>query len=80
MNLSDLQIKLFMGSLDIFSMIGALFSPYIIDGLGRRRLFQVSAVIFIFGLVIMISTKVYFILLLGRVFVGLGIGFGFVVS
>ena len=69
-----------MGSLDVFAMIGALCAQYISDALGRRKLFQVSAIIFIFGILVMISSWNYGMLLFGRVFVGLGVGFGLAVS
>ena len=61
-------------------MIGALCAQFISDGLGRRRAFQVSAIIFIIGIMIMSMSVAYWMMLFGRVFVGLGVGFGLAVD
>lgn len=80
MELTDVQLEIFMGSLNLFAMIGALCAQFISDGLGRRRAFQVSAIIFIVGILIMSMSFNYGILLFGRVFVGLGVGFGLAID
>jgi sugar porter (SP) family MFS transporter len=76
LNLTDLQIELFMGSLNLYAMIGALSSYYISDKLGRRWAFRVAAMSFIFGTIIQSGANGYISLMLGRAFVGLGVGFG----
>ena len=60
--------------------LGALCAQFVSDGLGRRRAFQVSAIIFIVGLSIMSLSMNYWILLFGRMFVGLGVGFGLAID
>jgi len=80
LNLSDLQIELFMGSLNLYAMIGALSSYYISDKLGRRWAFRVAAMSFIFGTIIQSGANGYIALMLGRAFVGLGVGFGLAVD
>lgn len=50
------------------------------DGYGRRHTFVVAAVGFIVGLVTMTLSNSYTFLLLGRVFVGLGVGIGLAVG
>ena len=42
MNLSDTQVEIFMGSLNLFAMVGALLSHIIADRSGRRGAFIVS--------------------------------------
>lgn len=76
MNLSDFQIEIFMGSLDLFAMVGALCSHYISDKYGRRRAFALAAIDFIIGVSIMSLSQDFHTLMIGRLFVGLGIGFG----
>lgn len=41
-DLSDLQIELFFGSLNLFAMVGALFAFFFSDMFGRRHAFVVS--------------------------------------
>jgi len=61
-------------------MFGALFAQVFTDGYGRRSTFLVAAVGFIIGILIMISTNAYGVLLFGRVFIGLGVGIGLAVD
>lgn len=105
--LSNVQVEVLIGSINFWSMFGALGAHYICDRYGRRRsfivsyciaiasmercccvfcdhltrpsLFQVAAIGFIFGVIIMASAWTYWVLMFGRVFVGLGVGFGLAV-
>jgi hypothetical protein len=43
--LSDIQIEMFFGSINLFAMVGALGAFYVSDSFGRRHAFVVSAVI-----------------------------------
>lgn len=79
-NLTDVQRELFVGSLNMWSIFGSLFAHWICDRYGRRHSFRVAAIGFIIGLVIMSAAPNYTILMIGRVFVGLGVGFGLAVS
>lgn len=80
LNLSDLQLEIFMGSLNLFAMVGALSSNWVSDKLGRRWAFRIAAIGFIFGTVIQSGAGGYASLMLGRSFVGLGVGFGLAVD
>ena len=80
LGLSDVQRELFVGSLNFWSLFGSLFAHWICDLYGRRQSFKVAAFSFIIGLAIMAAANGYAMLMVGRVFVGLGVGFGLAVS
>ena len=80
LELSDVQLEVFMGSLNLFAMVGALSSHWISDKFGRKASFRVSAVVFILGIIIQSSAYNYTVLMIGRTFVGLGVGFGLAVD
>ena len=80
MGLTDVQRELFIGSLNFWSIFGSIFAHWICDRYGRRHSFKVAAIGFIIGLVIMGFAGNYTTLMVGRVFVGLGVGFGLAVS
>ena len=61
-------------------VFGALGSQYFTDRFGRRRTFIVAALGFIVGVLIQTFAPSFTVLMLGRVFVGLGVGIGLAVS
>ncbi|KAG7361010.1 D-xylose-proton symporter [Nitzschia inconspicua] len=80
LGLTDIQRELFVGSLNFWSIFGSLFSHWICDVYGRRKSFQVAALAFIIGLIIMACANGFAVLMLGRFFVGLGVGFGLAID
>lgn len=80
LSLTDVQLEVFMGALNLFAMVGALSSHWISDKFGRRWSFRIAAIIFIFGTVIQSGAGGYASLMFGRAFVGLGVGFGLAVD
>ena len=79
LGLTDVQRELFVGSINFWSIFGSLFSNWICDRYGRRQSFIWAAISFIIGLVIQAASNSYAVLMIGRVFVGLGVGFGLAV-
>eukprot|EP01048_Picozoa_sp_COSAG05_P016450 COSAG05_NODE_2117_length_3536_cov_16.781495_1_plen_475_part_00 len=79
-NCSEQKLEVFMGSLNLFAIGGALLASLIADAIGRRRSFAVAAAGFIVGVIIMASAGSFAALMTGRVLVGLGVGFGFAVD
>jgi MFS family permease len=80
MNLTDVQTELFMGSINIFGIIGALVASFLSDWVGRRKAFAISAVGFVLGVLSMAAAQTYFALMIGRAVVGVGVGFGLAVD
>ncbi|EEF46430.1 sugar transporter, putative [Ricinus communis] len=58
------------------AFVGSVLSGWIADGVGRRRAFQLCALPMIIGASMSASTKNLWGMLLGRVFVGIGMGIG----
>ena len=74
LNLTDAELEIFIGSVNVFAMLGSLFSGISCDKYGRRLTFQWSAVIFIIGCSITALAHSYWTLMVGRFFIGIGIG------
>lgn len=74
------KLSLFMGSLNLWAIGGAFLASLLADHLGRRRSFAVASVGFLVGVVCMASAQSFTQLMLGRIVVGLGCGFGFAVD
>ncbi|AWR99036.2 MFS transporter [Metallosphaera hakonensis] len=73
LSLNALQVGTLVSSAFIGSVVGALVIGLLSDYLGRKTLFLLSGLLFIVGSVISVLPS-YFLLLLGRVIVGLAIG------
>lgn len=58
------------------AFVGSIFSGWITDGIGRRRAFQLCALPMIIGTSMSATTKSLWGMLLGRFFVGTGMGLG----
>ncbi|WCJ40798.1 Major facilitator superfamily protein [Euphorbia peplus] len=58
------------------AFVGSIFSGWIADGVGRRRAFQLCALPMIIGAIMSAMTKDLWGMLLGRLFVGTGMGIG----
>ena len=75
-----MEREIFVGSLNFWAMFGAMGAQFSSDRFGRRRTFVVAAIGFIIGNIIMILSRNYSLLLLGRMFVGVGLGVGFAID
>ena len=71
---------MFLGSLNFWAMFGAFGAQYVSDRWGRRMTFVVAAIGFIVGILITIMAQGYTGLMIGRMFVGLGVGVGFAID
>ncbi|GJP40281.1 hypothetical protein CLOM_g24564 [Closterium sp. NIES-68] len=75
-DLSHVQQEIFVGILNIVSLVGALSAGRLADFAGRRFAMGTAASIFIAGALCMALAPTYAILLTGRLITGIGVGFG----
>jgi len=74
--LSNRQLEVFLGSINFWSIWGALVSPIVTDKWGRRATFGAAAIGFIVGCAVMSTAQSFPALMVGRFFVGIGVGIG----
>mmetsp|Transcript_10928 Transcript_10928/g.16891 ORF Transcript_10928/g.16891 Transcript_10928/m.16891 type:complete len:591 (+) Transcript_10928:158-1930(+) len=80
LELTDVQLEIFVGAINLFAMFGALASQTISDQHGRRKTFLLAAFSFIIGSGIQSIAQSYMVLMFGRVFVGLAVGIGLAID
>lgn len=61
-------------------MFGALAAQGVSDRFGRRMTFVIAAVSFLIGIFVLVIAGSYSILLIGRLFVGWGVGIGLAID
>ncbi|MEO8401185.1 MAG: sugar porter family MFS transporter [Gammaproteobacteria bacterium] len=74
--LSTEMKELIVSSVLLGAMAGSLFSGQLTDRFGRRRLMLVISGLFIFGTIIASLASQVYVILVGRLFIGLAIGIG----
>jgi MFS family permease len=79
-DLTDVQLELFLGSINFWSMFGALMAHHVTDKYGRRKTFLTAAIGFLVGILIMATAQSYQVLMFGRLFIGLGVGVGLAID
>jgi hypothetical protein len=79
LRLNDTQIELFVGMLSFAAILGAASMGYLSDKFGRRFIFILSQAIFITGILVMICSTTYELIMVGRFILGLGVGLGLAV-
>jgi sugar porter (SP) family MFS transporter len=80
LNLSDWQVSLLVGALNLVSAVGGLFSGQLADTLGRRRTVAISCAVCTGSVLMMAVAGSFSVLMLGRVLDGLGVGSAFQVA
>mmetsp|Transcript_20235 Transcript_20235/g.47234 ORF Transcript_20235/g.47234 Transcript_20235/m.47234 type:complete len:471 (+) Transcript_20235:122-1534(+) len=79
-NLSSWQVGFYMGSLSFIAAAGALLTSGLADYLGRCRTFAASQLLFILGVGVSAAAPNYSWLMVGRCFLGIGIGVGLAID
>ena len=75
-----IQREIFVGSLNFWAMFGALAAQGVSDRMGRRMTFVIAAVGFLVGIFILMVSGSYSMLLIGRMFIGWGVGIGLAID
>ncbi|KAL5168553.1 putative polyol transporter 6 [Glycine soja] len=79
LQISDLQVQLLAGILDVFAVSGAMAAGRTSDYIGRRYTVILASLIFLLGSILMGYGPSYSILIIGRCIVGIGVGFALII-
>lgn len=77
---SDVQLELWIGALDVSSLIGAFSSNYLADRFGRKGCMAISEILFIVSVLGMACAQNYFMLILFRCLCGIAVGLGLTIG
>mmetsp|Transcript_28650 Transcript_28650/g.37550 ORF Transcript_28650/g.37550 Transcript_28650/m.37550 type:complete len:526 (-) Transcript_28650:172-1749(-) len=80
LGLSTVQEEVLVGMLNLVAAFGGLVAGKAADQIGRRRAIGMACLIFISGAVVKIIASAYWMLLIGRIVTGVGVGCGFVIA
>lgn len=75
-----MEREIFVGSLNFWAMFGALAAQWVSNSLGRRMTFVIAALLFLIGCLILMIAGSYTMLLIGRMFIGWGVGIGLAID
>ncbi|BAU00107.1 hypothetical protein VIGAN_10167400 [Vigna angularis var. angularis] len=78
--ISDIQVELLVGILNVFALPGCMVAGRTSDYLGRRYTIILASVIFLSGSILMGYGPSYLILIIGRSIVGFGVGFASMIA
>ncbi|CAL4993535.1 unnamed protein product [Urochloa decumbens] len=80
LNLTDVQLEILIGIMNLYSLIGSLAAGRTSDWIGRRRTVLLVAAIFVSGSLLMGLAVGYAMLMAGRFVAGVGVGYAIVVA
>lgn len=80
LGVSDTQIELLSGAINIYSLVGALLAGWTSDRLGRRLTIVLTNGFFLVGPLIMTLAGGYTALMVGRFIAGIGVGYALVIA
>ncbi|KAK1287204.1 Polyol transporter 5 [Acorus calamus] len=80
LHVSDTQIEILSGIINIYSLIGSALAGRTSDAIGRRYTIVLAAVIFFVGAVVMGLSPNYTALMVGRFIAGIGVGYALMVA
>lgn len=75
MKISDAQIGILIGTINIYSLIGAAMAGRSSDWIGRRYTIVFAAILFFVGAFLMGFATNYAFLMVGRFVAGIGVGY-----
>ncbi|KAJ3673999.1 hypothetical protein LUZ60_005991 [Juncus effusus] len=80
LHITDTQIEILAGIINIYSLLGALAAGRTSDWIGRRFTMVLAAAIFFAGAVLMGLAPNYAVLMLGRFVAGVGVGYALMIA
>ncbi|KAK8933746.1 Polyol transporter 5 [Platanthera zijinensis] len=80
LKISDTQIEILLGILNLYSLVGSLAAGRTSDWIGRRYTIVLAAGIFFAGAILMGSATNYAFLMCGRFVAGIGIGYALMIA
>lgn len=80
LKISEVQEEVLVGILSIVSLLGSLIGGKTSDALGRKWTIGLAAIVFQTGAGIMSVAPTFTVIMIGRLFAGIGIGFGVMIA
>ncbi|MBA0768987.1 hypothetical protein Gotri_017756 [Gossypium trilobum] len=80
LKISDVQVEILAGILNICALVGSLAAGRTSDYIGRRYTIVLASIIFLIGAVLMGYAPNYAILMTGRCTAGVGVGFALMIA
>ncbi|TKW29016.1 hypothetical protein SEVIR_3G367600v4 [Setaria viridis] len=80
LGISDAQIEVLSGIINLYSLAGALLAGWTSDRLGRRLTIVLANVLFLLGPLCMTLAEGYNALMVGRFIAGIAVGYDFVIA
>ncbi|KAL0010989.1 hypothetical protein SO802_006097 [Lithocarpus litseifolius] len=80
LKISEVQEEVLVGILSIISLLGSLAAGKTSDAIGRKWTIAFAAIIFQTGAAVMTFAPNFPVLMIGRLFAGIGIGFGVMIA
>ncbi|KAG8367909.1 hypothetical protein BUALT_Bualt16G0121800 [Buddleja alternifolia] len=80
LKISDVQIELLVGTLNIYSLIGSAVAGRTSDIMGRRKTIILASAIFFVGAILMGFATNYAFLMVGRFVEGIGVGYALMIA
>ncbi|KAK4484435.1 hypothetical protein RD792_007016 [Penstemon davidsonii] len=80
LKITEVQEEILVGILSIMSLVGSLIGGRTSDAIGRKWTMGLAAIVFQTGAAIMTLAPSFFVLMIGRILAGVGIGFGVMIA
>ncbi|PKA58196.1 Polyol transporter 5 [Apostasia shenzhenica] len=80
MKISDIQVEVLLGILNLYSLVGSLAAGRTSDWIGRRYTIVFAATIFFTGALLMGFATNYVFLMFGRFVAGVGVGYALMIA
>lgn len=80
LKISDVQIEILVGTINIYSLVGAAIAGRTSDWIGRRYTIILASLIFFLGAILMGFAPNYWFLMFGRFVAGIGVGYALMIA